>query len=238
MATPVYEIRCTQNNRIARGVYEMRFEKPSGCTFKPGQFFLFDVPLIANAMDVQARALSIGSTPAETGLLFVVKMKEGGRLSKYISEVLRTGMTMTIKGPFGFFLLDRTTTKDMLFIATGAGVAPFRSQIKAALEDGDRRRIDLVFGVSSEEDLFWIEEFEALTRQYDNFFLHLTLTEPSPAWTGHCGRVQVLAPKIAPDIAQRSVYVCGNPDMTADVKKLCLETWGIPKEDLHVEGYI
>lgn len=238
MAVPTWSLTCTRNERIAKNVHAIRFGKPPGFLFKPGQFVLFDVPLIENPGDVQTRALSIASTPAEENLFLIAKLKPGGRVSRYITEILRPGGTMTIKGPFGFFLLDTTTVKNPLFIATGAGLAPFRSQIMHALESGDRRRMDLIFGVRSEEDLFWTEDLTKLTQRYENFFLHCALSSPSPAWSGHRGRVQTLVPLIAPDVAERSVFVCGNPDMTTELKKLCLEEWHVPKEDLHVEGYI
>ena len=141
-------------------------------------------------------------------------------------------------GPFGRFVLDQQSSKDYLFIATGAGIAPFRSQVMENLERGDTRRMDLVFGNRTEEDLFWADELTQWTKQYATFFLHLALSAPSSAWTGHRGRVQALVPLIAPDLSRRSVYVCGNPDMTTELKKLCLEQWRVPKEDLHVEGYI
>lgn len=238
MPIPTYTVACTRNERIADDVYELRFVKPAGFTFKPGQFVLFSVPLIDRPDDVQTRALSLASLPTEDELRFVAKLKPGGRVSRWIAESLEPGSTIPMQGPFGFFLLDQETTKDYLFIATSAGIGPFRSQIATALSGGDRRRMDLVFGVRSEQDLFWVEELTALTQRYENCFLHLALSSPSDRWAGHRGRVQTLVPLIAPDVSERSVYVCGNPDMTTELKSLCLEAWKVPKEDLHVEGYL
>jgi len=238
MAIPVHTITCTRKEKIARDVYDIRFTKPDGFSFKPGQFVLFDVPLVDDPSDFQTRAFSMASTPAESEFIIVAKMKEGGRASRWIEEIIGVGSVVTMKGPFGNFLLDPTTDKEFLFIATSTGVAPFRSQIKHALEAGDARRMDLVFGVRSEEDMFWKEEFEQLSRQYENFFAHPALSGPSPDWKGHVGRVQTLVPLIVKDFFRRNVYVCGSPDMTKEVKQLCLEQWGVQKQDLHVEGYI
>lgn len=244
MPVPSYNVECIHRSFVAKDVYELRFRKPESFTFKPGQFVLFEVPLIENPGDVQTRALSLGSTPDEPELVFIAKLKEGGRVSRWIAEKLTEGSTMTMKGPFGFFLLDQKTDKDPLFIATSAGVAPFRSMILDVLQGTGgrrlepRRRMDLIFGVRSEEDLFWTEELTELTKRYDNVFLHIALSAPSDTWTGHRGRVQTLAPLIVKDFVRRTVYVCGNPDMTNELKKLCLEQWNVPKQDLHVEGYI
>lgn len=238
MPVPTFTLACTRHERIANGVFTFAFAKPEGFTFTPGQFVLFDVPAMGNPADIQPRALSIASTPGEKDLLFVAKMKEGGRASMWIERVMRPGTAAVIKGPFGRFVVDQTTDKDYLFIATGAGVAPFRSQIEDALARGDARRMDLIFGNRSEQDVFWAEEFTQLSQSYGNFFLHLALSAPSDSWAGHRGRVQTLVPLIAKDIAQKSIYICGNPDMTTEVKKLCLEEWRVPKDNVHAEAYI
>lgn len=238
MALPVYTLACTKKEKIARDVYDLRLTKPEGFTFKPGQFVLFDVPLVEDRENIQTRAFSVASNPTESEFIIVAKMKEGGRASRWIEEILEVGSTVTMKGPFGNFLLDPTSDKELLFVATSTGVAPFRSQILHALESGDKRRMDLVFGVRHEEDMFWKEEFERIAQRFDNFYVHPALSGPSPEWTGHVGRVQTLVPLIAKEFFRKNVYVCGSPDMTKELKRLCLEEWGVQKQDLHVEGYI
>ncbi len=233
-----YSITCTRKIILAPEVYEFAFTKPEGFTFKPGQFVLFDVPLIDNPSDVQTRAFSLASTPGEAELLYVIKLVKGGRASRWFDECVEVGTTVTIKGPFGNFLLDAEEGIGPLFLATGTGLAPFRSQIVDALQRSDSRRMDLIFGVKREEDLFWVKEFEELAQRYPSFFLHISLTDGSPAWTGHRGRVQAVAPGIVREFVERSVYACGNPNMTKEVKKLALEQWGVDKKLIHVEGYI
>lgn len=238
MTTPIFHTTCTRNSPIARDVSAFACAKPEGFTFQPGQFVLFHVPLVENPADIQPRAFSLASSPTESEILFVAKMKEGGRASRWILETLKPGTPVTMQGPMGLFLLDSTTPKDPLFICTSTGVAPFRSMIRDMLTAGNPRRMDLVFGARAEEDLFWIKELTALTAQHENFFLHLALSNPSEKWKGHRGRVQTLVPQIVRDFSRKSVYVCGSPEMTKEVKGLCLDQWSVAKDDLHVEGYI
>jgi NAD(P)H-flavin reductase len=238
MPVPSYQLRCSFNERIANGVYEFRFAKPAELLFKAGQFVLFDVALIDNPADIQTRALSIGSAPDEAELIFVNKQKEGGRASTWIEKVLRPGSIVRTQGPFGNFRIDEANTKNFLFIATSTGIAPFRSQILNMTAGGEARRMDVVFGVRSEEDLFWKEELERIAQENSNVFVHFALSQPTDAWTGHRGRVQTLVPLIAPDITERQIYICGSPDMTKELKSLCLDMWHVDKKDLHVEGYI
>lgn len=263
---------CAKKSLIAHGVYELRFTKPAGFAFRPGQFILLDVPHAGSPEDVQARALSIASTPDENDLLFVVKIVTGGRLGRWVEEALREGVAATFKGPFGNFVLDKPAPPppaspprpglpisppamskvegrqwrrqgNFLFIATGAGIAPFRPMALEAAVLYPDRRIDVVFGAWSEEDLFWAAGAAAHDpRRMDfgpNAFLHVTLAAPSACWTGHRGFVQSVAPRIMKnDFAGVSLYACGNPDMTADVKRLALSEWGMNKEDVHVDGYV
>lgn len=238
MPVPSYQLTCTRNTVIARDVYEFAFTRPKEMTYKAGQFVLFDVAHPENPQDIQTRAFSIASSPEEDELLFVAKMKEGGRASVWIKDRLQVGSTVRTQGPFGRFILDRETTKDYFFIATSTGVAPFRGQLREALLAGDKRRMDLVFGVRSEQDLFWAHECQNLARQHANFFLHIALSQPTKHWAGHRGRVQTLAPLIAKEFANKNVYMCGSPEMTKELKQVALEEWNIDKKDLHVEGYI
>lgn len=228
MPTPKYIVRCLRNREIARGTWEFALEKPEGFFFKPGQFVLFDVALIDNPADIQTRAFSIASSPKESELLFVAKMKDGGRASRWIAEVLREGTQVALQGPFGNFTM-RETDRPILFVATSTGIAPFRSMIK----EGIGRPIEIVFGIRGEEDIFWLDEL-GVPREH----IHMTISQPSENWKGSRGRVQTLIPAVVPNLALHDVYVCGNPDMTKELKKLCLETWGVPKAQLHVEGYI
>lgn len=235
---PTYAVACTAKKLIAHEVYEVSFTKPEGFAFRGGQFVLFDVPHPDDPANIQTRAFSLASAPDEDTLLFVIKLVAGGRASRWIEEKVEEGAEVVMKGPFGNFTLDRAAPHDYLFIATSTGVAPFRSQILEAAGAGDARRMDLVFGVRAESDLFWMDEMRRIAETYPSVFLHVALSSPSESWKGHRGRVQTLVPQIIADFSQKSVYVCGNPDMTKEVKQLALAEWGIDRKSLHVEGYI
>ncbi|MSR67780.1 hypothetical protein EXS65_03085 [Candidatus Peribacteria bacterium] len=237
MVTPSYTIVCTRKELVAPNVYELRFEKPAGLLFKPGQFLLFDVPLVQNPTDIQPRACSIASTTDEQDLLFVVKLKQGGRMSEWIVNILTVGQVITMKGPFGLFLL-RPNDHNILFAATGAGIAPFRSQILHALKQGDKRAMHLFFGVRSIQDLFWHTEFESLQKRHSNFHLHLCFSGEHPNVAGEIGRIQKFLPHFIKKSESTDLYVCGAPDMVTDIKKMGLETLGLPKQNVHAEGYI
>jgi len=237
MPTPTHTVTCTQNKEVAKSVHELRFTKPSGFNFEPGQFILFQVPDVENPDDTQPRAYSIASSPKEEELLFTVRIVEGGRAGKWFSSVLKEGTEVEMLGPMGNFTLNKESPKGYLFVATGVGLSPFRSQVLRSIENNGTRQIDLIWCTYSEKTCFWVDELRAMEQEHPNFTFHLTLSEPSPEWDGLTGRVQQVIPTI-PEFSLRQIYICGNPAMTSDVKKLCLEEWGFPKEDVHIEGYI
>lgn len=238
MAVPTFTVTCTRNERIARGVYDISLSKPASFSYKAGQFVLFRVPLLSDPTDIQPRAYSIASAPHEDELRFVIKLKEGGRASAWVEHLLRTGSTVDMQGPFGVFVVKPEDTRDLLFIATGTGIAPFRGHILEAMQHARPGRMDVVFGVREEADLFWQEEFAGLCTRWPGLQVHTTLSQPHEAWAGHRGRVQAIIPQVVDGIAERTVYICGNPDMTKQLKQAALEEWGVPKQHLHVEGFI
>jgi len=238
MPTPSYQVTCTKKALIAPGVYELHFSRPEGMTFKAGQFVLFDVPLAEDPADIQTRAYSIASSPSEKDLLFCVKLKAAGRASLWIEILLQQGSTIRMQGPFGLFLLKDSDPAHVC-VATGAGVAPFRSQIKWRLEDmKDTRPMILLFGVRNPEDFFWLEDFEFLANTHENFVFYPVLTGTEESWKGLRGRVQQHLPRILAAHPEAGIYICGAPEMVKDVKETCLNDFEIPKIRLHAEGYI
>lgn len=238
MPTPAYTVVCSKKALIAPGVYELRFARPEGMTFKAGQFVLFDVPLAEDQADIQTRAYSIASSPSEKDLIFCVKLKPGGRASVWIETILQEGASVRMQGPFGLFVL-KDPDPAYVFVATGAGIAPFRSQLLWLLqEQKDARPVRLLFGVRHPADFFWLDDFALLANTFKNFLFHPVLSGADTTWTGLRGRVQQHLPRILASHPEAGIYICGAPEMVKDVKETCLTEYDIPKVRLHAEGYI
>ena len=241
MTTLSHLATCTQKKKLCDWVYEIKFKLSEGknLTFSAGQFVLWDVPLVDNFDDIQPRAYSIASPPCEnTELTFAFGYKEGGRAGRFVREALKEGDEIRIQGPFGKFIIDDDSSKDYVFIATGCGVAPFRSHLKWLLEErGDTRPMHLFFGVRHEEDLFWVDEFDSLQERFPNFHAHISLSKPGDGWKGPRGRVTDAMPEVLSDFSNISAYVCGSPEMVKDVKEWLIGQ-GVAKGDVHAEGYI
>ncbi|MFH1444424.1 MAG: FAD-dependent oxidoreductase [Candidatus Peregrinibacteria bacterium] len=238
MPTPTFTARCTGHRQIAHDVYEFTLTKPEGFSFQAGQFVMFLAPLVDNPSDVQGRAFSIASAPSEPELLFVAKIKQGGRAGRWISEMLKEGDEVNLQGPLGNFTLAESGEEKFLFLATCSGIAPLRSHIVEALHQGNACPIDLIFCVRGKEDLFWIKELEEITKGHPNVHVHVSLDQPSAEWKGHTGYVQDLAEQVISDLPERSVYVCGGSEMVKAAKEKAMNEWKIPKERIHSEDYV
>ncbi|MBS0181456.1 MAG: hypothetical protein JSS39_03590 [Nitrospira sp.] len=190
--------------------------EPAAISFKAGQFISFDIPKEGYPYPV-TRPYSIAS-PSSTSdrVLLLFNLVPGGPGSTYLFS-LREGDPVRFKGPAGSFTLREDPTKQMLFVATGTGIAPFRSMILSYLERDGTRPLMLFWGVRSERDLYYQDEFKDLADRYPHFSFVMTLSQPGSEWTGGRGRVSSLVQERVTSVRDLAVYLCGNGNMIKDV---------------------
>jgi ferredoxin-NADP reductase/ferredoxin len=218
-------------------VCEVRFFAESGpFDYKPGQYLIFHMPNRQEGHVVR-RSYSISTPPSERRHFEVcVRAVSGGHGSNYIHR-LRPGRKLKVEGPFGDFVLDEHSKKDILFIATGTGISPIRSMLTHLLYYRSDRRVRLFFGLRHEADLFYTDLLRGLAAHYPSFESHITLSRPG-AWEGHRGRVTDLIDKYvtARDAAHTEVYMCGSNAMIRDsIEKL--HELGFPDDALKYEKF-
>lgn len=229
---------CVSKRRIAPNVYELHTTKPEDFSFQPGQFVLFDVPSPTDPHDMQTRAYSIASAPSESEFLFVIKLVPNGRASVWIEKILEAGTTIPMHGPFGAFTLLTDGSTPVVMIATGTGVAPFRSQLLWLLQTKhDQRTIHLLFGVVSAADLFWAEEWKALESSFPNFHAHLSCLSGEADWHGESGSIQERVSSLIAHPSDVRIYICGAPSTVQELKDVCQKI-NVPKENIHAEKYV
>jgi Na+-transporting NADH:ubiquinone oxidoreductase subunit F len=164
-----------------------------------------------------------------------------GIMSSYIFD-LKAGDKVMVSGPYGEFLA-RETDNEMVFIGGGAGMAPMRSHIFDQLNRLDsKRRISFWYGARSLREAFYVEEFDQLAQQHENFSWHLALSDPLPEdnWAGPVGFIHTvlyehyLKDHVAPEDCE--YYLCGPPMMNAAVSRL-LEDLGVEKENVLFDDF-
>ncbi len=217
---------------LTHDVKQFTFE-PS-IDFEAGQFVMINID--DGDEPSTSRAYSIASTPNDDQLSLAIKLLPDGRGSKFLANV-KEGDALDMKGPFGHFVIDKDSDKDLVFVATGTGVAPMHSMIGSLLANGDLRNMTLFFGVRHIKDIFWREKFEELASKYENFDFKLTLSQPEDeSWNGHIGRVTAILPEANFDFSRIQVYICGNKSMIDHVKEFFVEQ-GVPEVDIKNEVF-
>ncbi|HNG52238.1 MAG TPA: FAD-binding oxidoreductase [Nitrospira sp.] len=195
---------------------ELRLLEPASITFKAGQFVSFEVPKEGHPRPV-TRPYSIASPPEQRErILLVLNLVQGGPGSNYLFS-LREGNRTSFKGPAGAFYLRDDGTKDLCFVATGTGIAPVRSMILAQLQRQPDRPVTLFWGLRSQRDLYWQDEWAALAAIHPHLTVVTTLSRPEPGWQGASGRVTALVEERITSVRNLAVYLCGGNGMIKDV---------------------
>jgi ferredoxin-NADP reductase len=204
--------------------------------FVAGQWLSFK----ANTPDGEeiTRAYSIASPPYDTSkFALCLNRVQDGFMSNYLCD-LQPGAEVTCQGPFGNFIL-RPPMRDTLLIATGTGVAPFRSMLHWLFAEESRhqgRRIWLLFGSRTEQDIYYHTEFRQLAQLHDNFVYLPTLSRGSATWSGLQGYVQNHVPGIVRDRTDMHAYVCGLKKMVNANRDL-LKSLGWDRKSIIYEAY-
>ncbi len=204
--------------------------------FVPGQW----LSLKANTPDGEeiTRAYSIASPPSEHGhIAFCLNRVDDGFMSNHLCN-LAEGSEITFQGPFGDFIL-RPPMRDTIFIATGTGIAPFRSMLHWLLADPERHQrheLWLLFGARCEQDLYYRDEFERLAAEHSNFHFVPTLSRASSEWNGLRGYVQEHVKEIVADRKDMHAYICGLDKMVKANREL-LKSLGWERTSIRYEKY-
>ncbi len=165
----------------------------------------------------------------------------------------KPGDKVTISGPYGEFFIKETDA-EMLYIGGGAGMAPMRSHLFHlfhTLKTG--RKVTYWYGGRSKRELFYLDDFQQIEKEFPNFKFNIVLSEPLPEdnWTpkkdmddeegdGFTGFVhqavidQYL--KHHPEPEEIEFYFCGPPLMNAAVLKMC-DDWGVPPENVSFDDF-
>jgi len=198
------------------------------------------------------RAYSMANYPEEEGIIMlnvrIASPPPGadddvppGQMSSFIFN-LKEGDKVTISGPFGeFFAKD--TDKEMVFIGGGAGMAPMRSHIFDQLRRlNSKRKMSFWYGARSKREMFYVEDFDTLQAENNNFQWHVALSDPMEEdnWTGHTGfihnvlRDNLLKDHPAPEDCE--YYMCGPPMMNSAVINM-LEDLGVERDNIFLDDF-
>ena len=198
---------------------DLQLIEPKAISFKPGQFISFEMPHPLTGRLV-TRAYSIASQPTRPDVITLLfNQVPGGPGSGFLFD-LNAGDKTQFKGPAGNFYLREDPGRELLFIASGTGIAPIRSMLLANAERTDPKPATLLWGLRGQRDLYYQEELDDLTRNRPTLTVITTLSRPEPGWSGESGRVLRLIEERIPSVKDLAVYLCGNSAMIADATSM------------------
>lgn len=197
------------------------------------------------------RAYSMANYPGEKGIIMLnirvasppprLPDAPPGKVSSYVFNC-KPGDEVTISGPYGeFFIKD--SDSEMVYIGGGAGMAPLRSHIFELFKNQKtKRKVSYWYGGRSLRELFYLDEFAEIEKEFPNFKMNVALSEPLPEdnWEGYTGFIhQVLYDnylKEHPAPEDIEYYICGPPMMNQAVFKL-LDDIGVEPENIAYDDF-
>ena len=235
-------------------LFKLRVSEP--IDFKAGQFVTMDLPIsdkrlkrwrsysianapkniLKNAENAQNTEGSSDSTELEFS---IVKSENSTGGSRYLFEEATIGTPIRFKGPDGAFTLRESSAgKDLVFICTGTGVAPFRSMIWDIYNQKlPHRNIHLIFGGRRAHDILFREEFEFLEKNLENFRFDAALSRETD-WTGAKGYVHSVYTEGYKNIrSDVHFYICGWSKMIDDAVAKLIVDLGYDKSQVFYELY-
>ena len=205
---------------------------------------------VANNDEPIIRAYSMANYPEEKGVLkFNIRIASPppgsdvppGLMSSWVFN-LRAGDKVRVFGPFGEFFA-RKTDAEMVFVGGGAGMAPMRAHIfDQLLRINTNRKITFWYGARSLRDMFYVDEFDKLQEDNENFNWHVALSDPLPEddWSGETGFIhQVLLDnylKSHPAPEDCEYYLCGPPMMNKAVIDMLINL-GVEPENIMLDDF-
>src|SRR5215472_5122967 len=197
-----------------------------------------DVRLTAEDGYQAERSYSIASPPEDAPrVMLTIERIDDGEVSPYLTEDLRVGDQLEMRGPIGgYFVWDPSEHSPLTLLAGGSGVVPLRSILRHRLRTGSAVAARLLYSARTLPDVIYRDE---LGQHHDGVAVSYTLTRAQPpGWTGHTGRIDagLLADAAWPATAKPLAYVCG-PTSFVETAAAGLVGLGYPPDRVKTERF-
>ena len=190
----------------------LRIPPNSNFKFNSGQY----VNIIKGNL---TRSYSIAnSSDHKNQLEFFIKKYTNGLMSAYFFNEAKINDLLRLEGPIGTFFLRDSSLKNIIFLATGTGIAPVKSILEGlekSHEQYQNKNLWVIVGARYQKDLFWEPNFKILNIKYIP-----VLSRQDNDWNGAKGYVQDIVLKQQIDLENTQVYACGSNDMIKSAKEL------------------
>ena len=220
------------SRELCSTVRELRLQRRDGLPFvqRAGQYIVLRPGEVGP--DGESRPYSISSPPNDVGELCVCVQHTDSPFAARIAA-LEVGSEILAEDPSGRFILPDELDDDLLLVATGTGISPFRAMAARLVAHAARRSVVLLFGARRAEGLLYDEDWRELAEEVEGFTYMPTLSAPHEGeWGGAVGRVQATLPAALEGLrldATRA-YLCGFPQMLEEMRTLLADAGLAPEK--------
>jgi len=170
------------------------------------------------------RSYSIANAYQEIGsITFFIKKYENGQMSNYWFDEAKENDLLRIEGPVGSFFLRESEVENIIFLATGTGIAPIKAILESVSINNQKyenKKFWIFNGARYESDLFWRpNELNVIS----NLNYIPVLSRASENWNGEKGYIQEIVLKSGIDLTNAQVYACGSNNMIESAKETLVE---------------
>jgi len=208
----------------------LRLPPASGFHFLPGQY----IDVIGH--DGLKRSYSLASAAAaEQGLELHVRAMDGGAMSTYWFSQAKINDLLRLQGPRGTFVLRDVAGRDLIFLATGTGIAPVKAMLEAlvTLAPGSApASVTVLWGGRVAADLYFDIARTAAAHRYIP-----VLSRADDTWEGARGHVQDVLLDERADLENAVIYACGSDAMIRDARQALLRA-GLPERLFHSDAFV
>ena len=181
------------------------------------------------------RSYSLANAPSKNNTLELhVRAVEGGGMSHYWFNQATVNDLLRLHGPLGTFFLRDIVQRDLIFLATGTGIAPVKAMLEALSdfsEDKRPRSVTVLWGGRYESDLYFNMTV------FPSWFRYIPVLSRAEGWYGEHGYVQDILLRHKSDFLDCSVYACGSDAMIHSAKIALIES-GLPSHFFYSDAFV
>lgn len=205
-------------------------------SFLAGQFLTIKVKIEGKQV---SRSYTIASSPSQNEYCeLTIKRENEGCVSKHLSDQMKVGDLLEVKGPLGKFVFTGKESDSIALLSGGVGITPMMSVARYLLDSAWGQPIYFIHICKTLKDLIFADELKYLESRHENFHLILTMTrEDSTIWKGETGRLsEELLRRVIPDIQKIRYHICG-PDPMMTASKELLLSLKIDSDNIKMESF-
>jgi CDP-4-dehydro-6-deoxyglucose reductase, E3 len=181
------------------------------------------------------RSYSLANAPkADNTLELHIRLVENGVMSQYWFNQAKVNDLLRLHGPLGTFFMRNIAQRDLIFLATGTGIAPVKAMLEALpsiSHNQSPRSVSVLWGGRNEGDLYFN------MNELPSTFQYTPVLSRSKTWSGERGYIQNVLLRFKPDLSNCSVYACGSDAMIHSAKN-ALTAAGLPRQHFSSDAFV